>query len=63
MWRLLLRLLAGPHAHPAVASIALPRVTALPQFGGDYRRRMLWGTYRPGLYLGGWHICDWQRDL
>jgi len=43
---------AGPADHPAVTPIDLPQVTALPQFGGDYRRSMLWGTYRPGLYFG-----------
>jgi Glycosyl hydrolase family 63 N-terminal domain len=35
-----------------VVPIDLPTLTSLPQFGGDYRRSMLWGTYRPGLYFG-----------
>lgn len=42
----------GPKDHPSVVPIDLPTMTALPQFGGDYRRSMLWGTYRPGLYFG-----------
>lgn len=29
-----------------------PRLSALPQFQGEHRERTLWGTYRPGLYLG-----------
>lgn len=37
---------------PAVTPIDLPRVTSLPQFAGGYARQMLWGSYRPGLYLG-----------
>mmetsp|Transcript_7619 Transcript_7619/g.22485 ORF Transcript_7619/g.22485 Transcript_7619/m.22485 type:complete len:941 (+) Transcript_7619:605-3427(+) len=41
----------GP-ADPAVTPIDLPRMTALPQFAGCYARQMLWGSYRPGLYLG-----------
>ena len=44
---------SGPEDHPSVVPINLPTLTSLPQFGGDYRRSMLWGTYRPGLYFGG----------
>ncbi|CAD7700286.1 unnamed protein product [Ostreobium quekettii] len=29
-----------------------PLMTDLAEFDDDYRRRMLWGTYRPGLYFG-----------
>lgn len=43
---------SGPQDHPSVVPIDLPTLTSLPQFGGDYRRSMLWGTYRPGLYFG-----------
>ena len=43
---------SGPEDHPSVVPIDLPTLTSLPQFGGDYRRSMLWGTYRPGLYFG-----------
>jgi mannosyl-oligosaccharide glucosidase len=28
------------------------KLTALPEFGGEYKDRMLWGSYRPGLYFG-----------
>lgn len=34
--------------------IDLPSMRALPQFGGNYCRSMLWGSYRPGLYFGAW---------
>eukprot|EP00854_Cymbomonas_tetramitiformis_P021319 gene21319-25620_t len=33
-------------------SSGLPKLTELPQFGGESEERMLWGTYRPGCYLG-----------
>jgi hypothetical protein len=29
-----------------------PRLWPLEQFKGSYRDHMLWGTYRPGCYLG-----------
>lgn len=38
--------------HLAVTPMPLPRLTSLSQFGGTYMWQMLWGTYRPGLYLG-----------
>ena len=43
---------AGLVDHPSVTPIDLPSMRELPQFGGDYRRLMLWGSYRPGLYFG-----------
>ena len=46
---------SGPADHPSVVPIDLPTLTSLPQFGGGYRRSMLWGTYRPGLYFG---VCS-----
>lgn len=38
--------------HPAVQPFGASLLCALPQFQGEYANRMLWGTYRPGLYLG-----------
>eukprot|EP00897_Mesotaenium_endlicherianum_P001918 jgi/Mesen1/1754/ME000014S01162 len=32
--------------------LAVPTITSLPQFGGEYESKMFWGTYRPHLYLG-----------
>ncbi|KAF5826933.1 glycoside hydrolase [Dunaliella salina] len=32
--------------------LSAPRLTSLAEFGGDYKERMLWGSYRPGLYFG-----------
>jgi len=29
-----------------------PLLSSLPEFGGEYRDRMMWGSYRPGLYFG-----------
>lgn len=37
-----------PHLRPFPG----PKLAALPQFQGDHAQRMLWGTYRPGLYFG-----------
>lgn len=53
---------SGPEDHPSVVPIDLPTLTSLPQFGGDYRRSMLWGTYRPGLYFGV-HVCISGRGM
>ncbi|KAK3253297.1 hypothetical protein CYMTET_37446 [Cymbomonas tetramitiformis] len=36
----------------AITPLGLPKLTELPQFGGESEERMLWGTYRPGCYLG-----------
>ncbi|GJP65120.1 hypothetical protein CLOP_g22023 [Closterium sp. NIES-67] len=35
-----------------LTSLKAPRVSDLPMFKGDYSEKMLWGTYRPHLYLG-----------
>lgn len=44
--------LAGAWLPPEVTPLRAPRLSALPQFQGEHRERTLWGTYRPGLYLG-----------
>lgn len=36
----------------SVAPLNFPKVTDLEHFQGKYWDEMLWGTYRPGLYLG-----------
>ena len=41
------------HFRPHVLSpLKAPKLTDLPEFGGDYKDRMLWGSYRSGLYFG-----------
>lgn len=32
--------------------LSAAKLTTLPEFGGDYKDQMLWGSYRPGLYFG-----------
>ena len=49
---------ANAESDGSVTRIALPQMLSLPQFGGAYERRMLWGCYRPGLYLGAVHLLD-----
>eukprot|EP00884_Botryococcus_braunii_P015858 jgi/Botrbrau1/2956/Bobra.0026s0025.2 len=48
--------LAIAHYKPIVPEeiqrLDAPRLWPLEQFKGEYRDRMLWGTYRPGCYLG-----------
>lgn len=29
-----------------------PKLTQLPQFTNEYKQKMLWGSYRSGLYFG-----------
>ncbi len=36
----------------AVRPFKGPLLCSLPQFSGKHAERQLWGTYRPGLYLG-----------
>lgn len=36
----------------SVAPLQFPKVTNLDYFQGGYKNEMLWGTYRPGMYLG-----------
>ena len=43
--------------HPAVQPFGTGLLCALPQFQGDHANTMLWGTYRPGLYLGECGSC------
>ena len=38
--------------HPALKPFQGPLLCSLPQFEGEHATTMLWGTYRPGLYLG-----------
>ena len=38
--------------HPAVQPFGARLLCTLPQFQKDHANKMLWGTYRPGLYLG-----------
>ena len=35
------------------------RLVGLPQFQGPHAARLLWGTYRPGLYFGAWGKKYW----
>ncbi|KAK9809318.1 hypothetical protein WJX73_004307 [Symbiochloris irregularis] len=37
---------------PAVQLLKASRLAELAQFQGEHQDRMLWGTYRPGLYFG-----------
>ncbi|KAK9824698.1 hypothetical protein WJX72_012475 [[Myrmecia] bisecta] len=37
---------------PEITPLAAPKLAELEQFKGDYEERMLWGTYRSGLYFG-----------
>ncbi|KAK7319058.1 hypothetical protein RJT34_03770 [Clitoria ternatea] len=40
-------------AEPRVVTpFPTPKITDLPQFGGDHKENLYWGTYRPHLYLG-----------
>jgi mannosyl-oligosaccharide glucosidase len=48
---LYLRFFADPRPR-ALRPFRGPPLTALPQFHQGYQDRMLWGTYRPGLYFG-----------
>lgn len=36
----------------SLTPLNVPKVTSLEQFQGRYGEEMLWGTYRPGMYLG-----------
>lgn len=45
-------------SHPATTPFKGPLLCSLPQFGGEHAEKLLWGTYRPGLYLGELpHLC------
>ncbi|KAF3778043.1 Mannosyl-oligosaccharide glucosidase [Nymphaea thermarum] len=35
-----------------VTPLPAPKMTELPQFQGDHRESLYWGTYRPHVYLG-----------
>ena len=39
-------------SHPSLTPLDVPFVKNCPLFDSTYRREMLWGTYRPGLYFG-----------
>eukprot|EP00898_Chlorokybus_atmophyticus_P002414 jgi/Chlat1/3173/Chrsp22S03407 len=41
-----------PPPDPALTPHTGRRITQLPQFGGTHAASLLWGTYRPHLYLG-----------
>ncbi|KAL4523918.1 hypothetical protein Ndes2526B_g08146 [Nannochloris sp. 'desiccata'] len=41
-----------PGLPPSLLPFPGPKLTSLPQFSGSYVSRMLWGTYRPGVYFG-----------
>ncbi|XP_024535407.1 alpha-glucosidase 2 isoform X1 [Selaginella moellendorffii] len=36
----------------SITPVALPKIMDLPQFQGEHKERLYWGTYRPHLYLG-----------
>ena len=52
--------------HPAVRPFRGGLLCKLSQFQGKHTDKMLWGTYRPGLYLGAapykvhvqWQECN-----
>jgi hypothetical protein len=46
---------------PVLAPLKAPKLTDLPEFGGSYKDRMLWGSYRSGLYFGMRTRCDSYR--
>mmetsp|Transcript_26681 Transcript_26681/g.74931 ORF Transcript_26681/g.74931 Transcript_26681/m.74931 type:complete len:220 (-) Transcript_26681:1839-2498(-) len=43
---------AAVRRHPAVEPFKAASVKELPWLKGEYENRMLWGSYRPGLYFG-----------
>lgn len=38
--------------HAELRPLRTAKLTSLAEFGADYRNRMLWGSYRSGLYFG-----------
>ena len=50
--RLVPRPQTGDARRPEVTPLDQPALKWLPQFLGEWRDRMLWGTYRSGLYFG-----------
>ncbi|XP_057751038.1 mannosyl-oligosaccharide glucosidase GCS1 [Arachis stenosperma] len=43
---------AEPELPRAVTPLPAPKIMDLPQFQGEHRESLYWGTYRPHLYLG-----------
>ncbi len=37
---------------PVLRLLKAPKLTELPEFDASYKDRMLWGSYRSGLYFG-----------
>ena len=51
------RLASGPRQPAVLRPFPGPQLKQLRQFGGQHADRLLWGTYRPGYYFGGWIPC------
>lgn len=46
-------IVVGDHRNPrAITPFPAPKVIDLPQFQGEHKESLYWGTYRPHLYLG-----------
>ncbi|KEH20572.1 mannosyl-oligosaccharide glucosidase [Medicago truncatula] len=43
---------AQPHLPRVVTPFPAPKIMDLPQFQGEHKESLYWGTYRPHLYLG-----------
>ncbi|CAJ1935655.1 unnamed protein product [Sphenostylis stenocarpa] len=44
---------AAEHRLPRVVTpLPAPKITDLPQFQGEHKESLYWGTYRPQVYLG-----------
>ncbi|CAK8578389.1 unnamed protein product [Lathyrus sativus] len=43
---------AEPHLPRVVTPFPAPKIMDLPQFQGEHKESLYWGTYRPHLYLG-----------
>ncbi|CAI8616993.1 unnamed protein product [Vicia faba] len=41
-----------PHLPRVVTPFPAPKIMDLPQFQGEHKESLYWGTYRPHLYLG-----------
>ncbi|GLJ14104.1 hypothetical protein SUGI_0226180 [Cryptomeria japonica] len=42
----------GSSSLSIITPLPVPKITDLPQFGGEHRESLYWGTYRPQVYLG-----------
>nr|XP_004504457.1 mannosyl-oligosaccharide glucosidase GCS1-like isoform X2 [Cicer arietinum] len=50
--RHLVNSVSEPHIPRVITPFPAPKIMDLPQFQGEHRESLYWGTYRPHLYLG-----------